>query len=183
MPVFCKKSELVFKPTVTADQFGTGLGLIKSDISNNIQRLRDRFLTNPIQFQLLFSIIDEEVSRNDHTHGKSCTKGLLWLKRAMEFMMAIMEKLLDDPNAALSDVVYEKYYATLNKWHGMLASSAFNVAYWFVPSRQTFMNKVAGGDNPQALEQMRQFVNSFSPLLAEVHESLDKRGLDDPTKV
>eukprot|EP00879_Flechtneria_rotunda_P020748 GHRR01021838.1.p4 GENE.GHRR01021838.1~~GHRR01021838.1.p4 ORF type:complete len:113 (+),score=21.99 GHRR01021838.1:363-701(+) len=63
------------------DQFGTGLGLIKSDISNNIQRLRDRFLTNPIQFQLLFSIIDEEVSRNDHTHGKSCTKGLLWLKR------------------------------------------------------------------------------------------------------
>jgi hypothetical protein len=38
-------------------------------------------LTSPVQFELLFSIIDEEVGRNDNDHGKSCTKGLLWLKR------------------------------------------------------------------------------------------------------
>jgi hypothetical protein len=46
-----------------------------------LQRLRTRYLTSPVQFELLFSIIDEEVGRNDHDHGKSCTKGLLWLKR------------------------------------------------------------------------------------------------------
>lgn len=46
-----------------------------------LQRLRNRYRSDPQQFQLLFSIIDEEVGRNDHNHGQSCTKGLLWLKR------------------------------------------------------------------------------------------------------
>lgn len=45
------------------------------------QRLRTRKEQDPQQFEILFNIIDEEVSRNDHNHSKSCTKGLLWLKR------------------------------------------------------------------------------------------------------
>lgn len=49
--------------------------------ASTLQRLRARFLTNPQQFELLFNIIDDEVARNDHEHGRSCTKGLLWLKR------------------------------------------------------------------------------------------------------
>lgn len=40
-------------------------------------------MTNPVQFELLFEIINEEVGRNDHNHSKSCTKGLLWLKRCV----------------------------------------------------------------------------------------------------
>jgi hypothetical protein len=47
----------------------------------HLQRLRSRKEKDPQQFEVLFNIIDEEVSRNDHNHGKSCTKGLLWLKR------------------------------------------------------------------------------------------------------
>jgi hypothetical protein len=42
-------------------------------------------------------------------------------------MLAIMKRLLDDPAASMSDVVYETYHATLHRWHGFLASSAFNV--------------------------------------------------------
>eukprot|EP00878_Enallax_costatus_P033829 GHUV01037396.1.p1 GENE.GHUV01037396.1~~GHUV01037396.1.p1 ORF type:complete len:227 (+),score=58.98 GHUV01037396.1:625-1305(+) len=166
-----------------ADQFGAAFALVKSDISGNIERLRARFLTHPQQFELLFSIIEEEMSRNDHTHGKSCTKGLLWLKRALEFMMAIMKHLLDDPSASMSDVVYAEYHAGLSKWHGFLASSAFNVAFNFVPSRETFMDKVAGGNDPEQNQQMRSFIDNFSPLLAQVHTFLDEKGLDDPAKV
>eukprot|EP00878_Enallax_costatus_P007049 GHUV01007388.1.p1 GENE.GHUV01007388.1~~GHUV01007388.1.p1 ORF type:complete len:203 (+),score=54.81 GHUV01007388.1:625-1233(+) len=165
------------------DQFGAAFALVKSDISGNIERLRARFLTHPQQFELLFSIIEEEMSRNDHTHGKSCTKGLLWLKRALEFMMAIMKHLLDDPSASMSDVVYAEYHAGLSKWHGFLASSAFNVAFNFVPSRETFMDKVAGGNDPEQNQQMRSFIDNFSPLLAQVHTFLDEKGLDDPAKV
>lgn len=43
--------------------------------------MRTRKAQDPDQFAILFNIIDEEVSRNDHNHSKSCTKGLLWLKR------------------------------------------------------------------------------------------------------
>eukprot|EP00775_Hariotina_reticulata_P013032 gene13032-13161_t len=147
------------------------------------QRLRARYTTNPQQFELLFSIVDEEVGRNDHDHSKSCTKGLLWLKRALEFMTAIMRELLDKPDRSMSDVVSDTYYATLHRWHGFLASSAFHVAFAFCPSRESFMEKVAGADDPEALQQMQKFIDEFSPLLAEVHTFLDGRGLDDPAKV
>jgi hypothetical protein len=46
---------------------------------------------------------------------------------AMEFMIAILRGLQAHPEASMSDVVYEQYYATLNRWHGFLASSAFSV--------------------------------------------------------
>ncbi|WIA32266.1 hypothetical protein OEZ86_003112 [Tetradesmus obliquus] len=165
------------------DQFGSGFALVKNDISHNIERLRTRYLTSPVQFELLFSIIDEEVGRNDHDHGKSCTKGLLWLKRALEFMLAIMKRLLEEPGATMSDVVYETYNATLHRWHGFIASSAFNVAFHFIPSRAAFLEKVAGKDDPEAQAAMASFIADFSPLLAEVHAFLDGRGLDDPAKV
>jgi hypothetical protein len=166
-----------------------------------LQRLRTRKASDPEQFELLFSIIEEEVGRKDDNHSKSCTKGLLWLKRcvaaragvracvawrgvtcvrmvhawcvcvgvggrrgggqqgmrslrfcrdqpspralrsacvspclhppansALEFMTAIMGHLLSEPDKSMSEVVYEQYYATLNKWHGFWASSAFNVS-------------------------------------------------------
>lgn len=48
--------------------------------------------------------------------------------RALEFMMAIMGRLLEKPEMGLSEVVYEQYHATLSRWHGFWASSAFNVS-------------------------------------------------------
>lgn len=165
------------------EQFGGAFGLVKNDINQNIERLRARKAEDPEQFVLLFTIVDEEVSRNDHNHSKSCTKGLLWLKRALEFMMAIMGRLLEKPEMSMSEVVYEQYHATLSRWHGFWASSAFNVAFNFVPSRQTFMEKVAGSDDPHALQDMKAFIDAFSPILAEAHKFLDERGLDDPAKV
>jgi hypothetical protein len=47
----------------------------------HVQRLRSRKATDPERFELLFSIIEDEVARKDDAHTKSCTKGLLWLKR------------------------------------------------------------------------------------------------------
>lgn len=53
---------------------------------------------------------------------------LLVLPRALEFMMAIMGRLLEKPEMSMSEVVYEQYHQTLSKWHGFWATSAFNVS-------------------------------------------------------
>jgi Ca2+:H+ antiporter len=50
------------------------------------------------------------------------------LPRALEFMMAIMGRLLEKPEMSMSEVVYEQYHQTLSKWHGFWATSAFNVS-------------------------------------------------------
>jgi hypothetical protein len=46
-----------------------------------LQRLETRAATDPARFHLLFPIVEDELERNDHDHSRSCTKGLLWLKR------------------------------------------------------------------------------------------------------
>jgi hypothetical protein len=46
------------------------------------------------------------------------------------------------------------------------------VAFHFIPSKQAFLEKVAGKDDPESLAAMRSFIDNFSPLLAEVHTFL-----------
>lgn len=166
------------------ESFGAAFAIVRNDISHNIERLRTRKNTDPARFVLLFPIIEDEVERDDYQHGQSCAKGLLWLKRAMEFMVAIMRRLEEAPDATMSEVVYDMYYATLHQWHGFIASSAFSVAFAFVPSRETFLDRLAGGKfSDQTAQDMARFVEKFSALLTEVHRFLDEHGLDDPGKV
>ncbi|KIY92705.1 hypothetical protein MNEG_15258 [Monoraphidium neglectum] len=102
----------------------------------------------------------------------------------MEFMLAIMAALQERPDAAMSDVVGEIYHKTIHRWHGFLTSSAFTVAFAFVPSREAFLNRLAGGKYcGRTAADMAAYVDQFSALLAEVHKFLDKHGLDDPRRV
>lgn len=49
---------------------------------------------------------------------------------------------------------------------------SLQVAFNFVPSRQAFMEKVAGTDDPGAVKDMQAFIDAFSPVLAEAHKFL-----------
>ena len=99
-------------------------------------------------------------------------------------MVAILRRLMEKPGATLSEAVYDTYYATLHRWHGFLASSAFSVAFAFVPARAGFLDTLAGGRFTDATAaEMAAFVERFGALLADVHGFLDARGLDDPAKV
>lgn len=166
------------------DSFGTGFSIIRSDISGNIERLRNRLQSDPERFAKLYSIVEDELTRDANPDGGSCTKGLLWLKRALQFMVQILGQLMEKPEAKLSKVVYDVYYNTLYNYHGFIASSAFRVAFNFVPGREAFLDKVAGKKfDGQAKAELDKFVATFTGLLGEIHAFLDSKGQDDPTKV
>jgi hypothetical protein len=58
------------------------------------------------------------------------------------------------------------------------------VAINFVPSRDTFLERLAGGRFTDATAlDMAKYVAQFRALLGEVHAFLDAHGLDDPAKV
>ncbi len=67
--------------TLTTEQLGTGMALVKNDVGGNINRLQQRYATDPNRFTLLDAIVQQEVAGGVHTQSSSCTKGLLWLKR------------------------------------------------------------------------------------------------------
>eukprot|EP00890_Picochlorum_soloecismus_P002451 jgi/Picsp_1/3206/NSC_06046-R1_pleckstrin homology domain family a len=195
---------------------GTGFAIVKSDIGGNIDRLQARLDQNPgLYGSDLFSIILEEHERGISMDSTSCTKGLLWLKRAMEFIITLLQNVQENKTARLSEIASETYYNTLQQYHGWIVTGTFTVVLKFVPSREAFLETIlleseqctppclsSDADNELIDKEridkelidkgqmearlnasMSTFCSKFQNLLQEIHDFLDSKGLDDPTKV
>ncbi|KAK3235299.1 hypothetical protein CYMTET_54489 [Cymbomonas tetramitiformis] len=163
------------------EKMGAGLYPAKMDVNGNIERLATASNVAGAS-KLLFDIVKNDVAAGTDKDPKSNTKGLLWLKRGLQFVLRLLQGLLSDRSCKLYDVVSTAYTDTLRQYHGFLASSAFSVALNVVGQRDGF--EAACGGNPETLyEEMGKFVDTFSPVLTKIHDFLDANGLDDPTPV
>lgn len=158
------------------DKFGTAMAMVKSDVGGNISRLDQRYDTDASAYEKLYDIIKKEVAAGKAKDSNSCSNALLWLTRAMDFLVELFHNLLSHPDWTMSQAANEAYVATLKKWHGWIASAAFTMAMKLVPDRKKFMDLLGGG-NLNA--DMESFVSSFAPLLQENHKFLKSVGLDD----
>ncbi|KAK4775653.1 hypothetical protein SAY87_023614 [Trapa incisa] len=159
------------------DKFGSAMALVKTDIGGNISRLETKYNSNPTEFKLLYSMVKIEVDAKTAKASSSCTNGLLWLTRAMDFLVELFLSLVSHPDWTMSQACIESYGKTLKKWHGWLASSSFTIAMKLAPNRTKFMEVVGGTGDVNA--DMESFCRTFSPLLQENHKFLASVGLDD----
>lgn len=159
------------------EKFGAAMALVKSDIGGNIMRLENKYLSNPTKYTNLYSMVQEEVEAKTAKGSSSCTNGLLWLTRAMDFLVELFRNLLEHGDWGMSQACTDSYSKTLKKWHGWIASSSFSVAMKLAPDRKKFMDVISGtGDINTDIEK---FCTTFSPLLEENHKSLASVGMDE----
>ncbi|CAI9118143.1 OLC1v1019667C1 [Oldenlandia corymbosa var. corymbosa] len=159
------------------DKFGAAMTVVKSDISGNISRLESKYNSNTSRYNYLYSIVQSEVETKSAKSSSSCTNGLLWLTRAMDFLVELFRNLSQHPDWSTVQACNDSYSKTLKKWHGWFASSSFMVAMTLIPDRKKFM-EVLGGNSESMQEDMVKFCTSFSPILAEIHKFLASVGLD-----
>ncbi|KAM7521731.1 hypothetical protein LguiA_011633 [Lonicera macranthoides] len=159
------------------DQFGAAMALVKSDIGGNITRLENKYKSSPAEFTNLYNMVRVEVEAKTAKASSSCTNGLLWLTRAMDFLLELFRNLLEHPDWTMSQACSDSYSKTLKKWHGWLASSSFSLAMKLAPDRKKFMDVVGGTGDINA--DIEKFCTNFSPLLEENHKFLASVGLDD----
>ncbi|XP_077210560.1 glycolipid transfer protein 1-like [Tasmannia lanceolata] len=179
------KGEILTKPFLDVcklllpiiDRFGAAMALVKADVGGNISRLESKYSSNPSQFNFLFSLVRAEIEAKTNKAHASCTNGLLWLTRAMDFLVELFHNLLSHPDWTMLQVCNDSYNKTLKKWHGWLASSSFTVAMKFAPNRKKFMEMIGGGSG-NINADMGKFCASFSPILKENHKFLASLGLD-----
>ncbi|KAL2506572.1 Glycolipid transfer protein 1 [Abeliophyllum distichum] len=158
------------------DKFGTAMTMVKSDISGNILRLESKYSSNPFRFNYLYSVVLAEVETKTAKSSSSCTNGLLWLTRAMDFLVALFHNLAEHQNWSMSHACNDSYSKTLKKWHGWLASSTFMLVMKLVPDRKKFMEVL--GTQGDIYGDMENFCKNFSPVLAEIHKFMAGVGLD-----
>ncbi|KAL3626444.1 Glycolipid transfer protein 1 [Castilleja foliolosa] len=179
-----EQGDMMTKPLLDAcklilpilDKFGAAMTVVKSDINCNITRLESKYDSNPTRFNYLYNLVQAEVETKSAKSSSSCTNGLLWLTRAMDFLVELFRNLVEHQDWSMCQVYNDAYGKTLKKWHGWLASSSFTVAIKLAPDRKKFMEVIEGGDHIYV--DMQKFCINFSPILAEIHKFLASVGLD-----
>ncbi|CAA2980024.1 glycolipid transfer 1 [Olea europaea subsp. europaea] len=156
------------------DKFGPAMALAKSDIGGNIIRLENKYLSNPTQYNHLYSMVQEEAKTAKGS--SSCADGLLWLTRAMDFLVGLFRNLLEHQDWSMSQACSDSSGKTLKKWHGWLARSSFTVAMKLAPDRKKFMDVIGGRGDVNS--DMKKFCTTFSPFLEENHKFLASVGMD-----
>ncbi|KAM0944001.1 putative glycolipid transfer protein [Dioscorea sansibarensis] len=159
------------------DKFGAALALVKSDIEGNISRLEAKHNSDPSKFDLLYNIVSIEVENRTTEASSSCTNALLWLTRALDFIVELFRNLLEHPDWTMAQACTDSYGKTLKKWHGWIANTAFMMAVKLAPDRKKFLEVIRGPDDPNA--DIEEFCAAFASLLRENHKFLASIGFDD----
>ncbi|KAL4308405.1 hypothetical protein GQ457_01G031450 [Hibiscus cannabinus] len=159
------------------EKFGAAMTLVKSDVGGNISRLEKKYETDPTKYKYLYNMVKEEVECKTATGSSSCTNGLLWLTRAMDFLVELFRNLLAHPDWTMTECCTDSYGKTLKKFHGWIASSSFTVAMKLAPDRKKFMDVISGSGDVNA--DMEKFCSTFPQFLEENHKFLANFGLDD----
>ncbi|XP_051153040.1 glycolipid transfer protein 1-like isoform X1 [Andrographis paniculata] len=102
------------------------MAILKSDISSNIFRLESKYYADLTRFKLLYSLVQAEVEANTAKDSSSCTNGLLWLTRTMDFLVQLFRNLCECQDWSMLQCCNNSYAITLKKWRGWLASSSFS---------------------------------------------------------
>ncbi|KAK8332218.1 hypothetical protein V6Z11_A10G127000 [Gossypium hirsutum] len=152
------------------DKFGTAMALVKRDIGRNTSRLEKKYQSDPFRYNFLYNMVKEEYECKSAKGSTSCTNGILWLTRAMDFIVELFHNLLAHPDWSVTDACTDAYGKTLRKFHGWIASSSFTVAMKLAPDRKKFMEVITCKGDVRA--DMEKFCLTFPPYLEENHKFL-----------
>ncbi|KAI8848390.1 glycolipid transfer protein domain-containing protein [Chytridium lagenaria] len=124
------------------DKLGSALGVIKSDVSGNVGKIRAKFLTNPVAYGTLQEIVLSERAEKKWV----VTEPMLWLKRALEFTAIGLRHNIQNPADELSVSFNVAYGKTLSPFHSFLVRPIFSMAMKACPTRKDFYAKLGASD-------------------------------------
>ncbi|CAK7346824.1 unnamed protein product [Dovyalis caffra] len=162
------------------DKIGPTMAVLRQDVNQNIQRLEMLCDSDPPMYSNLVEILKKEADEGKARKGASCSKAFVWLARSLDFTVALLQRLAEDPGQKMEQVVEESYKVTLKPWHGWISSAAYKVALKLVPDNKTFIDLLKPKDETYDTlkEDMQTLISLLVPFLEEIQSILILYGLD-----
>ena len=158
---------------------------LKGDIMNSSSSVKKAFLKAPEQCGTLDALIQQELRvlgrdkiRVDKTAG--CI-GLLWAKRAVQFIMVYLDLLGTRPDLNSSACARQTYETVLAKYHGWFTSKALGAAMGMAPTREDIFLKLGLKTEPQ--KQIAELIAVLARAVGAIQALLNKYNLDFDDKV
>jgi len=142
---------------------------VKSDMTGNIKKIRDRQLASPLKSETLQDLVRHELEEKKHT----ATEGLLWLNRGLDFTSKGISINLNAPTEELSVSFRSAYGDTLKPHHSFVVKPIFSAAMSATPYRKDFYAKL-GDDQAKVEEQGRKWLESLVSIVEILKEFMAK---------
>ncbi|KXT08975.1 hypothetical protein AC579_4028 [Pseudocercospora musae] len=146
---------------------GVAFGPVKSDMTGNIKKVRDRQLAAPLEGESLQDLVKNELKTKKHT----ATEGLLWLNRGLDFTAQALRKNVDTPAEELSASFRDAYGKTLKQHHSFLVKPIFSAAMSATPYRKDFYAKL-GDDQPRVNKELGDWLVGLEKNVAILNKFL-----------
>ncbi|XP_075558338.1 pleckstrin homology domain-containing family A member 8-like [Dermacentor variabilis] len=156
---------------------GRVFGPIKADIQGNIDKLDEKYSTDKDSFARLMAMLQKEVDEGRNATSGRAIEALLWLKRALEFILSFLSEI-HSGNDNLSDCATKAYYGTLRRYHNVLVQKIFAFAILVMPSMKTFKRDLApspkDASHPDYTKQLYADCGEYVAALRSVVETINQ---------
>ncbi|XP_013068305.1 pleckstrin homology domain-containing family A member 8-like [Biomphalaria glabrata] len=171
--------------TTLLDRLGAQFSIAKKDMLGNVKRIEERFNTNKSQYTTLNSIMEEDSKDSPKGHT-SAIVGILWLKRGLEFLCAILDGLLKAYEKKVIDdnlrpIILEAYEKTLKPYHGMVSKFLFSNLTRLVPSKSNFNKALLlreDATNEMLFKDISLYLENFKDNLELINSLFVQYGLN-----
>ncbi|KAK0057212.1 pleckstriny domain-containing family A member 8-like isoform X2 [Biomphalaria pfeifferi] len=171
--------------TALLDRLGAQFSIAKKDMLGNVKRIEERFNTNKSQYTTLNSIMEEDSKDSPKGHT-SAIVGILWLKRGLEFLCAILDGLLKAYEKKVIDdnlrpIILEAYEKTLKPYHGMVSKFLFSNLTRLVPSKSNFNKALLlreDATNEMLFKDISLYLENFKDNLELINSLFVQYGLN-----
>ncbi|KAF2136761.1 uncharacterized protein K452DRAFT_322190 [Aplosporella prunicola CBS 121167] len=143
---------------------------VKSDMTGNIKKIRDRQVAQPGESQTLQELVVNEIKEKKHT----AAEGLLWLTRGLDFTAQSLRANVNNPSEELSDSFRSAYGNTLKPHHSFVIKPIFSAAMSATPYRKDFYAKL-GEDQAKVTEQLEQWLAALEKNVAIIKAFEEKK--------
>lgn len=105
---------------------------------------------------------------------------LLWEKRALRFIEAILVEVVGGPQRTLKECVTRAYAASLRKYHNFLVRGTFSIAVNAAPTRAKFIAKLdpASTSETTIIDKAAKILPALSRLLDTIDMFLERISLE-----
>lgn len=162
---------------------GMVAGQLKGDINNSsatVEKAALKYNTETLEDLIAHELKTHgrAVIRSDKNSG---TVGMLWAKRAVNFIVMYLELLATRDDLTAPKCAQLTYETVLMKYHGWFTSKAISAVMNLAPSKQDIFTKLGLTEDPK--KAINDFVKVLQPIIAEIQRLLDENECDFPDKV
>ncbi|ORY18952.1 glycolipid transfer protein domain-containing protein [Clohesyomyces aquaticus] len=143
---------------------------VKSDMTGNIKKIRDRQLAAPTLASTLQELVINELKEKKHT----ATEGLLWLTRGLDFTAQALRQNITVPSEELSASFRAAYGNTLKPHHSFIIKPIFSAAMGATPYRKDFYKKL-GDDETKVNAELEKWLAALEKVIGILKEFMARK--------